>query len=205
MLQGEREMAAYNKSLGKFQLTGIPPAPRGVPQIEVAFDIDADGILNVSAKDLGTGKEQKIEIRAGGGLTDDEIKRMVSDAESHAEEDRKASELAEAKNNADNAAHQAERQLKELSDQVDPSSREEIEAAIKAAREAAETSDDAAEINAKAEALQVAFHKVSEAMYERAQQQAAAQQAPDDGTSGNGAGAAAEEDVVDAEVVDEGK
>jgi len=205
VLQGEREMATYNKSLGKFQLTGIPPAPRGIPQIEVGFDIDANGILNVTAKDLGTGKEQKIEIRAGGGLTDDEIKRMVSDAESHAEEDRKARELAEAKNNADNAAHQAERQLKDLGEQVDPSSREEIEAAIKVAREAAETSDDAAEINAKAEALQVAFHKVSEAMYERAQQQAAAQQAPDDGTSGNGAGAAAEEDVVDAEVVDEGK
>jgi molecular chaperone DnaK len=205
VLQGEREMAAYNKSLGKFQLTGIPPAPRGIPQIEVGFDIDANGILNVTAKDLGTGKEQKIEIRAGGGLNDDEIKRMVSDAESHAEEDRRARELAEAKNNADNAAHQAERQLKDLGDQVDPSSREEIQAAIKAAREAAETSDDAAEINAKAEALQVSFHKVSEAMYERAQQQASAQ-APDDGASGNGAGTtSAEEDVVDAEVVDEGK
>src|SRR4030095_5985504 len=201
VLQGEREMAAYNKSLGKFQLTGIPPAPRGIPQIEVGFDIDANGILNVTAKDLGTGKEQKIEIRAGGGRNDDESKRLVSDAESHAEEDRRARELAEAKNNADNAAHQAERQLKDLGDQVDPSSREEIQAAIKAAREAAETSDDAAEINAKAESLQVSFHKVSEAMYERAQQQASAQ-APDDGASGNGAGTTStEEDVVDAEVV----
>ena len=104
VLQGEREMATYNKSLGKFQLTGIPPAPRGIPQIEVGFDIDANGILNVSAKDLGTGKEQKIEIRAGGGLSDDEIKRMVTDAETHAEEDRKARELAEARNNAENAA-----------------------------------------------------------------------------------------------------
>ena len=116
MLQGEREMATYNKSLGKFQLTGIPPAPRGIPQIEVAFDIDANGILNVSAKDLGTGKEQKIEIRSGSGLSEDEIKRMVTDAESHAEEDSRQRELAEARNNGENAAYQAERQLKELGD-----------------------------------------------------------------------------------------
>jgi molecular chaperone DnaK len=192
-------MAQNNKSLGKFQLTGIPPAPRGVPQIEVGFDIDANGILAVSAKDLGTGKEQKIEIKAGSGLAEEEIKRMVQDAESHAEEDRKARELAEARNNGENAAYQAERQLKELGDQVDESSKTEIEAAIKDVRESLE-SEDAAAINAKAEALQVAFHKVSEAMYERAQQQAAA--------SGNGASAdgdaTAEEEVVDAEVVDEG-
>jgi molecular chaperone DnaK len=203
VLQGEREMATYNKSLGKFQLTGIPPAPRGIPQIEVAFDIDANGILNVSAKDLGTAKEQKIEIRAGGGLSDDEIKRMVSDAETHAEEDKRARELAEARNNGENAAYQAERQLKELGDQVDAASKEQIEAAVKEVRDAL-TSEDANEINAKTEALQAAFHKVSEAMYERAQQQAAADGAP----SGNGAstdGAAAEEDVVDAEVVDEGQ
>jgi molecular chaperone DnaK len=203
VLQGEREMATYNKSLGKFQLTGIPPAPRGIPQIEVGFDIDANGILNVSAKDLGTGKEQKIEIKAGSGLSDEEIKSMVSDAESHAEEDRRARELAEARNNAENAAYQAERQLKELGDQVDASSREDIEAAIKAVRESL-ASEDAAEINAKAEALQVSFHKVSEAMYERAQQQGAA---AGNGASSDGAGepAAEEEDVVDAEVVDEGK
>jgi molecular chaperone DnaK len=203
VLQGEREMAAYNKSLGKFQLTGIPPAPRGIPQIEVAFDIDANGILNVSAKDLGTGKEQKIEIRAGGGLSDEEIKRMVSDAETHADEDKRARELAEARNNGENAAYQAERQLKDLGDQVDTASKDQIEAAIKEVREAL-TSEDAAEINAKTEALQVAFHKVSEAMYERAQQQAQAEGA----TATNGAagdGAAAEEDVVDAEVVDEGQ
>jgi molecular chaperone DnaK len=203
VLQGEREMAAYNKSLGKFQLTGIPPAPRGIPQIEVAFDIDANGILNVSAKDLGTGKEQKIEIRAGGGLSDDEIKRMVSDAETHADEDKRARELAEARNNGENAAYQAERQLKDLGEQVDSASKDQIEAAIKEVREAL-ASEDAAEINAKTEALQVAFHKVSEAMYERAQQQAQAEGA----TATNGAagdGAAAEEDVVDAEVVDEGQ
>jgi molecular chaperone DnaK len=207
VLQGEREMAAYNKSLGKFQLTGIPPAPRGIPQIEVAFDIDANGILNVSAKDLGTGKEQKIEIKAGSGLSDDEIKNMVSDAESHAEEDRRQRDLAEARNEAENAAYQAEKQLKELGDQVDEQSKTEIEAAIKDVREAL-TSEDANEIRGKAQTLQAAFHKVSEAMYERAQQQAQAEQAAasgDDGASGNGAGASDEEDVVDAEVVDEGK
>jgi molecular chaperone DnaK len=197
-------MATYNKSLGKFQLTGIPPAPRGVPQIEVTFDIDANGILSVSAKDLGTGKEQKIEIKAGSGLSDEEIKNMVSDAETHAEEDRRARELAEARNNAENAAYQAERQLKELADQVDDSSRTEIEEAIKAVREVL-TSEDADEINARAQALQAAFHKVSEAMYERAQQQAQAQAADGAAASDNGAGesAEAEEEVVDAEVVDE--
>ena len=114
VLQGEREMATYNKSLGKFQLTGIPPAPRGIPQIEVGFDIDANGIVAVSAKDLGTGKEQKIEIRSGSGLSDDEIKRMVADAESHAEDDKRLRELAEARNAGESAAYQAEKQLKDL-------------------------------------------------------------------------------------------
>jgi molecular chaperone DnaK len=205
VLQGEREMAQYNKSLGKFQLTGIPPAPRGVPQIEVAFDIDANGILSVSAKDLGTGKEQKIEIKAGSGLSEDEIKQMVGDAEAHADEDRKARELAEARNNGENAAYQAERQLKELGEGVDASSKEEIEAAIKAVRDSLE-SEDANEINAKTEALQAAFHKVSEAMYQRAQeQQEAAAGADGAGPDGAGAAASDEEDVVDAEVVDEGK
>jgi molecular chaperone DnaK len=206
VLQGEREMATYNKSLGKFQLTGIPPAPRGIPQIEVAFDIDANGILSVSAKDLGTGKEQKIEIKAGSGLSDDEIKRMVSDAETHAEDDKRLRELAEARNNGENAAYQAERQLKELGEAVDSSSKEEIEAAIKEVRDVL-TSEDAAEINAKTEALQASFHKVSEAMYQRAQEQSAAS-STDGAGAGAGAttnGAAAEEDVVDAEVVDEPK
>jgi molecular chaperone DnaK len=202
VLQGEREMAQYNKSLGKFQLTGIPPAPRGIPQVEVAFDIDANGILNVSAKDLGTGKEQKIEIKAGSGLSEEEIKTMVADAESHAEEDRRARELAEARNNGENAAYQAERQLSELGDQVDADSKTRIEEAIKEVRESLESEDPAA-INARTEALQSAFHAVSEAMYQKAQADAAA--------SGDGAGPAAddasvsEDDVVDAEVVDEGK
>jgi molecular chaperone DnaK len=205
VLQGEREMATYNKSLGKFQLTGIPPAPRGIPQIEVTFDIDANGIINVSAKDLGTNKEQKIEIRSGSGLSDDEIKRMVQDAESHAEDDRRQRELAEARNNGENAAYQAERQLNDLGDAVDSSSKEEIEAAIKAVRDVL-TSDNADEIKAKTDALQGSFHKVSEAMYQRAQEQAAAQT---DGagasTNGDAAATEPEEDVVDAEVVDEGK
>jgi molecular chaperone DnaK len=198
VLQGEREMAAYNKSLGKFQLTGIPPAPRGIPQVEVGFDIDANGILSVSAKDLGTGKEQKIEIRAGSGLSDAEIKNMVSDAETHADDDRRARELAEARNNGENAAYQAERQLKELGDAVDESSREDIEAAIKAVREVLE-GDDPTTIHDRTEALNSAFHKVSEAIYERAQQAQA-------NGAANGSGAddsSSEEDVVDAEVVDE--
>src|SRR5215212_7361407 len=203
VLQGEREMAQNNKSLGKFQLTGIPPAPRGVPQVEVAFDIDANGILNVSAKDLGTGKEQKIEIKAGSGLADEEVERMVKDAEAHAEDDRRQRELVEARNNGENAAYQAERQLTELGDQVDSSSKEEIEAAIKAVRETLE-SEDVSEIKAKTDALQEAFHKVSEQMYA-----AAAQAQQSEATNGAGSDGAAtdsgDEEVIDAEVVDEGK
>ena len=141
VLQGEREMATYNKSLGKFQLTGIPPAPRGVPQIEVGFDIDANGILNVSAKDLGTGKEQKIEIKAGSGLSDAEVERMVKDAEAHADDDRRQRELVEARNNAENAAYQAEKQLEELGDSVDDASKEEIKKAIEDVRGSLESED----------------------------------------------------------------
>jgi molecular chaperone DnaK len=199
VLQGEREMAAYNKSLGKFQLTGIPPAPRGMPQIEVTFDIDANGILNVAAKDLGTGKEQKIEIKGGSGLAEQEVEQMIKDAEAHADEDRRQRELAEARNIAENAAYQAEKQLGELGEQVDEASKSEIEAAIKEVREVL-TSDDAEQIKAKTDALQAAFHKVSEQIYQAA---AAQQQA----ASGDGAtgGAEAEEEVVDAEVVDDDK
>jgi molecular chaperone DnaK len=201
VLQGEREMAAYNKSLGKFQLTGIPPAPRGVPQIEVTFDIDADGILNVSAKDLGTSKEQKIEIKGGSGLSEQEVEQMIKDAESHAEEDRRQRDLAEARNLAENAAYQAEKQLGELGDQVDSSAKQEIEAAIADVKGVLE-SDNADEIKAKTDALQAAFHKVSEQMYRAAaEQQAAASQPTGDGASA-GAGEA-EEEVVDAEVVDD--
>jgi molecular chaperone DnaK len=204
VLQGEREMAMYNKSLGKFQLTGIPPAPRGIPQVEVGFDIDANGIVKVSAKDLGTGKEQKIEIRSGSGLSDDEIKRMVSDAESHADDDKRLRELAEARNTGEAAAYNAEKQLKELAEQIDEASKSEIEAAIKDVNEAVK-GEDAEDIRAKTDTLQTAFHRVSEAMYERAQ----ASQPQDEAGAPNGAsasnGASAEEEVVDAEVVDEQK
>ncbi|MBF6620063.1 MAG: molecular chaperone DnaK [Patulibacter sp.] len=204
VLQGEREMASYNKSLGKFQLTGIPPAPRGVPQIEVTFDIDANGILNVSAKDLGTGKEQKIEIKAGGGLSDEEIQSMVQDAEANAEADKSARELAEARNIAEQAAYQSEKQLADLGDQVDEGSKTEIETAIKDVRTALE-GEDVANITAKREALEQAFHKVSEQLYQKAQAEQAAQAGGDgDGAPPSGA-SSDEEDVVDAEVVDEDK
>jgi molecular chaperone DnaK len=198
VLQGEREMAAYNKSLGKFQLTGIPPAPRGIPQIEVTFDIDADGILNVSAKDLGTSKEQKIEIKGGSGLSDSEVEQMVSDAEAHADDDRRQRELAEARNVGENAAYQAEKQLADMGDQVDSGAKEEITKAIADLRESL-TSENADEIKAKTDALQTAFHKVSEQIY----QSAADQQAASDGAASNGGAAEGDEEVVDAEVVDE--
>ena len=177
------------------------------PVDALEHDIDANGILNVSAKDLGTGKEQKIEIKAGSGLSEQEIRQMVSDAESHAEEDRRQRELAEARNEAENAAYQAERQLNELGDQVDESSKTQIQEAIKAVRDSL-TSEDAGEIRSKTDALQASFHKVSEAMYERAQAQAqqAGNGAGADGAAGSTDGAGGdEEEVVDAEVVDGGE
>ncbi|HEX3609518.1 MAG TPA: molecular chaperone DnaK [Solirubrobacterales bacterium] len=199
VLQGEREMAGGNKSLGKFQLTGIPPAPRGMPQIEVTFDIDPNGIIHVTAKDLGTGKEQKIEIKSGSGLSEEEIESMVSDAEAHAEEDAKQRELAEARNLAENAAYQSEKQLEELGDKVEAADKEAIEAAIKDVREAL-ASESVEEINSKAEALTAAFQQVSQQIYEAAQAEAA----PSDGASAEGSAAEDEEEVVEAEVVDEG-
>jgi molecular chaperone DnaK len=197
VLQGEREMASHNKSLGKFQLTGIPPAPRGVPQIEVTFDIDANGILNVSAKDLGTGKEQTIEIKSGSGLEESEVEQMVKDAEQNAEQDRRQRELVEARNNAENAAYQSERQLSELSESLDSDARSDIEQKIKAVRDTL-SSDDIEQIKRAQDELEQAFHKVSEKMYESAQQSA---------QQGDGAGKASgeEEEVVDAEVVDDKK
>jgi molecular chaperone DnaK len=191
-------MASGNKSLGKFQLTGIPPAPRGMPQIEVAFDIDANGILNVSAKDLGTGKEQKIEIKGGSGLDESEVEQMIKDAEAHADEDRKQRELAEARNVGENAAYTAEKQLTDLGDQVPEQAKAEIESAIKELRDSL-ASEEATEITAKTDALQAAFHKVSEQIYQAASEQAAA----DGAGSTNGGAAADEEEVVDAEVVDD--
>jgi molecular chaperone DnaK len=203
VLQGEREMASGNKSLGKFQLTGIPPAPRGMPQIEVTFDIDPNGIIHVTAKDLGTGTEQKIEIQSGSGLSEEEIQSMVSDAQSHAEEDKKQRELAEARNLAENAAYQSEKQLTDLGDKVEAADKEAIEAAIKDVREAL-SSESVEEINSKTEALTAAFTKVSEQLYAAAQQEQAAQQSADGGSAEGGGDSAEEEEVVDAEVVDEG-
>jgi molecular chaperone DnaK len=196
VLQGEREMASGNKSLGKFQLTGIPPAPRGMPQIEVTFDIDANGIINVTAKDNGTGKEQKIEIKSGSGLSDEEIQGMVTDAEAHAEEDRVQRELAEARNLAENAAYQAEKALEDAGDKVDAGTKEEAQAAIKDVRETLEAGS-AEEVNAKVEALNTVMTKASEQIYA-----AASAESADGGAPENGA-AADEEEVVDAEVVDE--
>ncbi len=195
VLQGEREMASGNKSLGKFQLSGIPPAPRGMPQIEVTFDIDANGIINVTAKDQGTGKEQKIEIKSGSGLSDEEIQGMVSDAESHAEEDKKQRDLAEARNLAENAAYGAEKAIADAGDKVDQATKDEVEAAVKGVREVVE-SGSLEEVNAKTEALNTAMTKASEQIYAAA----SAEQAPADGDS---ASSNEDEEVVDAEVVED--
>ncbi len=193
VLQGEREMASGNKSLGQFNLTDIPPAPRGMPQIEVTFDIDANGILHVSAKDKGTGKEAKITIKANSGLSEEEIQRMIKDAEAHAAEDHKAFELAQARNQADAMIHSVRKALKDYGDKVGADEKEKIEAAIKATEEAIKGGDKA-DIEAKTQALAEASHKLAERMYT---QQAGEQ------PSGAGAGAAggkkADEDVVDAE------
>jgi molecular chaperone DnaK len=171
-----------------------------MPQIEVAFDIDANGILNVAAKDLGTGKEQKIEIKGGSGLSEEEVEQMVADAEAHAEEDRKARELAEARNVGENAAYQAEKQLGEMGDRLDDSAKAEVNEAISELKSVLE-SNDVDQIKAKTDALQAAFHKVSEQIYQQAAQQQAASSG-DGAAAGNGA-PADEEEVVDAEVVDD--
>ncbi|MBI5310986.1 MAG: molecular chaperone DnaK [Actinobacteria bacterium] len=205
VLQGEREMASGNKSLGKFQLTGIPPAPRGIPQIEVGFDIDANGILNVTAKDLGTGTEQKIEIKAGGGLSDEEIDKMVADATAHADEDAAARELAEARNLGENAAYQVEKQIKDLDDKLDDDTKDKLTEGVKDVRDSLESTDPA-EINAKVESLMGVMNAAAEQVYAAAAADASAEQT---GTNGGApesdSGAEAEEEVVDAEVVDEGK
>jgi molecular chaperone DnaK len=198
VFQGEREMAADNKLLGQFDLVGIPPAPRGVPQIEVTFDIDANGIVNVSAKDKGTGKEQQIRIQASGGLSDADINQMVQDAEKFAEEDKKRREAAEAKNNADSLVHATEKQLQEHGDKIDASLKSEIEAAIAEAKTALE-GDDVEAIKAKSQALTDAAMKMGQAIYQSEQAATEAAAGPDAGTSGPGTGGAGEEEVVDAE------
>jgi molecular chaperone DnaK len=201
VLQGEREMARANKSLGQFNLTDIPPAPRGMPQIEVTFDIDANGILHVSAKDKATGKENKIKIQASSGLTEEEIQRMVKDAEAHAEEDRKARELVEARNQCDHIIHGVKKSLKDHGGELSAEEKSQIEQALKEAEESLKSEDKAA-IEAKTQALAQASHKLAEKMYAKEQAKQQAQGAESAGAAG-GAGAAGEKkddgNVVDAE------
>jgi len=192
VFQGEREMAQDNKILGQFDLVGIPPAPRGVPQIEVTFDIDANGIVSVHAKDKGTGKEQQIKIQASGGLSDSDIDQMVKDAEQFAEEDKTRREAAEAKNNAESLIHSTERQIVEHGDKVDAALKSEIEAAIAEAKTAVEGGDSAA-MTEKSQALAQVAMKLGQAIYEKEQQSAASPGADDAGE------AKTDEDVVDAE------
>ena len=195
VFQGEREMAGDNKLLGQFDLVGIPPAPRGVPQVEVTFDIDANGIVNVSAKDKGTGKEQQIRIQASGGLSDNDIESMVKDAERFAEEDKKRREAAEARNQADNLVHATEKQVQENGDKIDASLKSDVEAAIAETKTALE-GDDVDAINAKAQALTEVAMKMGQQIYEKEQASGGA----DAGQAGDaGASSSQDEDVVDAE------
>ncbi len=208
VLQGERDLAAYNKTLGKFQLTGLPMAPRGIPQIEVAFDIDANGITHVSAKDLATGNQQKIEIKSSSGLSDDEIKKMMRDAEMNAEDDRKKKEAVDARNQAENLVYSTRKSLKEIGDKVDGATRGDIENATRDLEDAIK-GDNVELIRSRMSTLQEAAYKLSEAAYQAAQAQR------DDGGAGGGAGggyqgggSAPEDEVVeeaDYEVIDEDK
>ncbi len=203
VLQGERPMARDNRTLGKFHLTGLPPAPRGVPQIEVTFDIDANGIVNVSAKDMATHKEQKITITASSGLSKDEVDRMMREAESHAEEDRRRKEEIETRNQADQAAYAAERMIKDAGDKLSAADRQPVERAIEELRRASEK-NDAAEMKRAMEALNTAQHKIAEQMYRGAQ--AGAQGGPQPGSGEPGEpGGRPTSDVIDAEVVEEEK
>jgi len=194
VLQGERPMAKDNVTLGRFQLTGIPPAPRGVPQIEVTFDIDRNGIVNVSAKDLGTGKEQKITVTSASGLTKEDIDKMVKEAETHAEEDKKRRELIELKNQADTAVYSIDRTLNELGDKVGEAEKKEIAAAKEALQKAVET-DNIEEIKAKMKAMDEVMHKLSQRIYQQAQ---ASQQGSGDSSTQGKSG----DDVIDAEFTD---
>jgi molecular chaperone DnaK len=204
VLQGERDLAAYNKTLGKFQLMGIPPAPRGIPQIEVTFDIDANGITHVSAKDLATGNEQKIVIKSSSGLSDEEIKKMVRDAEINAEEDRKKKALVDARNQAENLVYSTRKSLKDFGDKVDGATRGDIENAMRDLEEAAK-GDNIDLIKSRTEKLQEAAYKLSEAAYQAAQAQQAG--GAGGGSQTSGAGPAEDEIVEEAdyEVIDEDK
>ncbi len=197
--QGESEMVVYNKTLGKFQLVGIPPAMRGQPQVEVTFDIDANGIINVSAKDLGTGNQQQIRIEGGSGLSEDEVQRMVGEAEAHRDEAHRLRELADAKNQAESLVYQTERSLKEHRDKLEESDASTIEGRVMELKQALE-SDDVGEIRAKTEALTESSHKLAEAVYA----QATAAQATSS-QAGNGSATSDDEVVEEAdyEVIDE--
>ncbi|MGN6592127.1 MAG: molecular chaperone DnaK [Terriglobales bacterium] len=201
VLQGERPMAAQNRTLGKFHLVGIPSAPRGVPQIEVTFDIDANGIVNVSAKDLGTGKEQKITITSSSGLSKDEIERMTKEAEAHSDEDKKRREEVEARNQLDSLVYNTDKMLKENRDKVPADDAAAVESALADARKALEGGDTAAMVGAK-DRLTAATHKLAEAMYKNASQQQAGGAAPPPPSGGGGNGEAKQGDVIDAEYVD---
>ena len=202
VLQGESEMASFNKTLGKFQLVGIPPAPRGMPQVEVTFDIDANGIINVSAKDLGSGNQQQIRIEGGSGLKEEEVQQLIHEAESHADEARRLRELADAKNQAESLAYSTEKSLQEHRDSLDEETISTIESRLEELRQVLDGSD-VSEIKAKTEQLMEASHKLAQAVYEKVQtEQAASASTPGDG---NGAGASDDEVVEDAdyEVIDE--
>ncbi len=202
VLQGEREMASNNKTLGRFELVGIPPAPRGVPQVEVTFDIDANGIVHVSAKDLGTGKEQSIKITASSGLSEEEIQRLIKESELHAEDDKQRKALVEVRNQADNLIYSTEKSLKELGEKVDGATRSEIEAAVADLRSVMD-GEDANAIETKINALTQASHKLAEQMYAQASQDQAGAQAEGgggDAQAGEGPGpGSADDDVVDAD------
>jgi molecular chaperone DnaK len=208
VLQGERSLARDNRTLGKFHLIGLPPAPRGVPQIEVTFDIDANGIVNVQAKDLGTGKEQKITITSSSGLAKDEVDRMMREAESHAEEDKKRRDEIEARNRADQAVYAAERFVKDSGDKLSAGDRQAIETANESLKKAIE-SNDAAAINKAMEDLTQAQHKAAASLYQQASSSGGAggpgPQGPSDGgdTGAAGGGSSKSGDVIDAEVVDD--
>jgi molecular chaperone DnaK len=199
VFQGEREMAAYNKKLGTFELTGLPPAPRGVPQIEVTFDIDANGIVHVAAKDLGTGKEQKMTITGGSALPKDDIERMMADAEAHAEEDRKRREEAEVRNNAEALLHQTEKFIADNGDKLPEDARSNVEGPLADLKKALE-GDDVDAIKTAAEHVATTSQALGAALYA---QTSAAGGASDGGSADSGA--TGDDDVVDAEIIDEGE
>jgi len=202
VLQGEREMAAGNKTLGRFELVGIPPAPRGVPQIEVTFDIDANGIVNVSAKDIATSKEQSIQITASSGLSKEEIDKLIKDAELHADDDKKKRELVDARNAGDALIYSTEKSIKDLGDKVDAATKSSVDGAISSLKKAME-GENTSEIKKLTEELTQASHKLAEAMYKQASQQQAGQEG--DQQAGGSAGTSQEkrskgdDDVVDAD------